>query len=151
MNVHIPYFFSYKMAFFSFQNNLKNLNLSDKTGLGLWDCLGRVKLIAKFQKWTDLVTCSHSREGKPPSYQLNKYGKFRLCPLIRNFTDEAELDNALFSYTFDNVLSPHQNDLTKAVQMKGHNTCFRRGITELSQNYLQNLIFYVSLILAMTF
>ena len=35
------------------------------------------------------------------------YGKFRLCPLIRNFTDEAELDNALFSYTFDNVLSPH--------------------------------------------
>ena len=68
MNVHIPYFFSYKMEFFSFQNNLKNLNLSDKTGLGLWDCLGRVKLLAKFQKWTDLVTGSHSREGKPPSY-----------------------------------------------------------------------------------
>ena len=36
------------------------------------DCLGRVKLIkANFQR-TDLVTCSHSREGKTQSYsQIN--------------------------------------------------------------------------------
>ena len=49
---------------FSFQNNAKNLDLSHKTILDLWDCLGNVKLIAKFQR-TDLVICSHSREGKP--------------------------------------------------------------------------------------
>ena len=31
--------------------------------LDLWDCLGRVKFIVKFHR-TDLVICSHSREGK---------------------------------------------------------------------------------------
>ena len=30
---------------FSFQNNPKNLDLSYKTDLDLWDCLGRVKLV----------------------------------------------------------------------------------------------------------
>ena len=30
---------------FSFQNNPKNLDPSYKTGLDLWDCLGRVKLV----------------------------------------------------------------------------------------------------------
>ena len=30
---------------FSFQNNPKNLDLSYKTDLELWDCLGRVKLV----------------------------------------------------------------------------------------------------------
>ena len=64
----IPYFFSYKTVFFfSFQNNPKNLDLSYKMALDLCDCLGRVKLIAKFHR-TDLVICSHSREGKTPSY-----------------------------------------------------------------------------------
>ena len=41
----LPYFFGYKMEFFSFQNNKKNLNLSYKMDLDLWDCLRRVKLI----------------------------------------------------------------------------------------------------------
>ena len=50
------------MKFLSFQNNPKNLDLS-KTDLDLWDCLGRIKLIAKFHR-TDLVICCHSREGK---------------------------------------------------------------------------------------
>ena len=40
---NVPYFFAYK--FFSFQNNSKNLDLSYKVDLDLWDCLGRVKLI----------------------------------------------------------------------------------------------------------
>ena len=39
----LPYFFSYKMLFFSFQNNPKNLDPSYKMDLDLWDCLGRVK------------------------------------------------------------------------------------------------------------
>ena len=54
-----------RQEFFSFQNNLKNLHLSYKMDLDLWDCLRRVKLviIAKFHR-TDLIICSHSREGK---------------------------------------------------------------------------------------
>ena len=37
---------------FSFQNNPKNLDLSYKTDLDLWDCLGRIKqlIIAKFHR-----------------------------------------------------------------------------------------------------
>ena len=38
-------FFGYKDRVFSFLNNPKNLDLSDKTDLDLWDCLGRVKLV----------------------------------------------------------------------------------------------------------
>ena len=41
----LPYFFGYKMQFFSFQNNPKDLDPSCKTDLDLWDCLGRVKLV----------------------------------------------------------------------------------------------------------
>ena len=41
----IPYFFDYKTEFFSFQNNLKDLDPSCKTDLDLWDCLGRLKLV----------------------------------------------------------------------------------------------------------
>ena len=41
----IPYFFAYMMEFFSFQNNPKNLDLSYKTDLEPWNCLGRVKLV----------------------------------------------------------------------------------------------------------
>ena len=41
----IPYFFSYEKMFFSFQNNPKNLDLSYKINLDLWDCLGRVNLV----------------------------------------------------------------------------------------------------------
>ena len=33
----IPYFLGYKMEFFSFQNNPKNLDLSYKTDLDIWD------------------------------------------------------------------------------------------------------------------
>ena len=41
----ILYFFAYKMEFFFFQNNPKNLDPSYKMDLDLWDCLGRVKLV----------------------------------------------------------------------------------------------------------
>ena len=41
----LPYFFGYKTVFFPFQNNPKDLDLSCKTDLDLWDCLGRVKLV----------------------------------------------------------------------------------------------------------
>ena len=41
----VPYFFGYKTEFFSFLNNPKDLDLSCKTDLDLWDCLGRVKLV----------------------------------------------------------------------------------------------------------
>ena len=43
--ISIPYFFGYKTEFFSFQNNPKDLDLSCKMDLDLWDCLGRVKLV----------------------------------------------------------------------------------------------------------
>ena len=43
--IKIPYFFDCKMEFFSFQNNLRNLEQSYKTALDLWDCLGRVNLV----------------------------------------------------------------------------------------------------------
>ena len=47
-NYHAPLYihcnFSYNAQFFPFQNNPKNLDLSYKTDLDLWDCLGRVKL-----------------------------------------------------------------------------------------------------------
>ena len=42
--------------------------------LDIWDCLGRIKLIAKF-RMTDLDICSHSRDrGGNPVLRLNKYG-----------------------------------------------------------------------------
>ena len=49
----VPYFFGYKMEFFS---NTKDLDPSCKTDLDLWDCLGRWKIgiVAKFHR-TDLV------------------------------------------------------------------------------------------------
>ena len=45
---------------FSFQNNPKDLDLSYKTDLDLWECLGRVKacIVAKFHR-TVLVVCCH--------------------------------------------------------------------------------------------
>ena len=43
--MQIPYFSGYKMEFFSFPNNPKNLDPSYKMDLDLWDCLGRVKLV----------------------------------------------------------------------------------------------------------
>ena len=42
----IPYFFSYKTEFLSFQNNPKNLAPSYKTDLDLWYCLGKLKFFA---------------------------------------------------------------------------------------------------------
>ena len=56
----IPYFFNYKTEFcFPIQNNPKSLDLSYKINLDLWDCLGRVNLVANFQR-TDLVICNYS-------------------------------------------------------------------------------------------
>ena len=43
--LRVPYFFSYKTEIFSFQSNPKDLDPSCKMDLGLWDCLGMVKLI----------------------------------------------------------------------------------------------------------
>ena len=60
-------FFGYKTEFVSFQNNPKILDPSSKMDLNVWDCLRRVKLIAKLHR-TDLIICSHSREGKTLSY-----------------------------------------------------------------------------------
>ena len=59
-------------------NQKKNLDLSYKIDLDLWDCLRNVKthIIAKYHR-TDLVICycTHSREGKTPSYsQINVVG-----------------------------------------------------------------------------
>ena len=87
---NIPYFFVIRHSFFSFKNNPKNLHLSYKMYLDFWDCLGRVKLvlqcIAKFQR-TDLIICSHSREGKPPSYsQINRVDYHPTAPKVfQNF------------------------------------------------------------------
>ena len=52
-----------------FKNNPKNLDLSYKTDLVLWDCYGKVKLVLQ-QNYIGLflVICSHSREGKTPFY-----------------------------------------------------------------------------------
>ena len=47
LHCKVPYFFGYKMELFSFQNNPTDLDLSYKTDLDLWDCLGRVKLVLK--------------------------------------------------------------------------------------------------------
>ena len=55
--LRLPYFFPYKLSFF-IQNNPKNLDLLD--------CIGRVRLVL-YSK-IDLLICSHSREGKSPSY-----------------------------------------------------------------------------------
>ena len=40
-------FLGYKKVFFPFQNTPKNLDLSNKTDLDLWDCLGKVKLVSQ--------------------------------------------------------------------------------------------------------
>ena len=50
----VPYFFSFKTEFFSFQNNPKNLDLSYETDLDLWDCLGRVELVLQ-QNFVGLI------------------------------------------------------------------------------------------------
>ena len=42
---YLPYFFGYKTELISFQNDPKNLDLSYKTDLHLWDCWVRVKLV----------------------------------------------------------------------------------------------------------
>ena len=41
----VPYFFGYKMEFFSFKNNPKDLDPYCKTDLDLWDCSRRVNLV----------------------------------------------------------------------------------------------------------
>ena len=55
---------------FSFQNNPKNVDLSYEMDLDLWDLVrkGKTCIIANFHK-TDVVICSHSREGKTLSYR----------------------------------------------------------------------------------
>ena len=43
--IRLPYFFGYMTEFFSFQNNIKDLDPSCKMDLDLWGCLRRVKLV----------------------------------------------------------------------------------------------------------
>ena len=43
--ISLPNFFGYKMEFFSFRNNPKNLDPSYEMDLDLWDCLGRIKFV----------------------------------------------------------------------------------------------------------
>ena len=45
LEADLPYFFGYKTKYFPSKNNPKNLDLSYKTDLDLWDCLGRVKSV----------------------------------------------------------------------------------------------------------
>ena len=45
LDTHVPYFFDYKMEFYSFLNSPKNLDPSYKMDLDIFDCLGRVKLV----------------------------------------------------------------------------------------------------------
>ena len=70
---HLPYFFGYKVGFFSFKNNPKNLDPSYKIDLDLWDCRslglfrkGKTRIISKFDR-ADLVICCHSGERNTPS------------------------------------------------------------------------------------
>ena len=77
---NLPHFFSYKMDFFPSKTIPKNLDLSYKMDLDLWDCLGWVKLILQQNciglSWTDLVICTHSREGKTLFYsRINMVNK----------------------------------------------------------------------------
>ena len=70
---------------FSFQNYPKKLDPSYKMDLHFWDCFERKKFcliteengIAKFHS-TDLVFCSHSREGINPSEnQINAVNPYK--------------------------------------------------------------------------
>ena len=48
IKLHVLYLFGYNISqsfFFSFRKKSKNLGLSYKTDLDLWDCFGRVKLL----------------------------------------------------------------------------------------------------------
>ena len=61
----LPYFLGYKTEVFSFQNSHKNLDLSYKMNLDLWDCNSYI--IAKCHR-IDLVICSRYIVGKTLSY-----------------------------------------------------------------------------------
>ena len=88
-NFHLPYFFDYKMVFFSFQNNPKNLDPSYKTDLDLWDCLGRVKPVLQ-QNFIGLIRLFVLiLERESPVLQPNKYGDFRI------FTPEAQWNKTI--------------------------------------------------------
>ena len=73
IQIHLLYHYCISLVirdlFFS-QYNPKNLDLSYKTDLDLWDCFGRITLvfivIAKFHR-ADLDIWGQSREGKPLS------------------------------------------------------------------------------------
>ena len=61
--------------------------------LALWDCLGRIKLIAKFHR-TDLLIFSHTREGKTPSYsQINKVQEFHTNGNAKNTVNSHYLED----------------------------------------------------------
>ena len=60
-----PYFLAYKTEFFSFQNNPKNLDPSYKNCLELFR-KDKTRITAKLHR-TDLIICTHSREGNTPS------------------------------------------------------------------------------------
>ena len=63
---NLLYFFGYKTEFFSSKTTQKSRPslLDGSRSLELFR-KGKTHIIAKFQR-TDLLICSHSREGKPP-------------------------------------------------------------------------------------
>ena len=72
---NILYFFVYKTEFFPSQNYPNNLDPSYRS-LGLFR-KGKTQFIAKFHR-TDLVICSHSREGKTLSHSQINYDTGRI-------------------------------------------------------------------------
>ena len=68
-----------RQSFFSFQNNPKNLDLSHKMGIDLWDSIGKVKLELG-QTFMGLIFCSNSREGTTSFYSLRNTVLGPTCP-----------------------------------------------------------------------
>ena len=62
LKFQLPYFLGYKTSVFFLPKQSKKLDPSRSLGLLRKDKTG---IIAKFQR-TDLVICSHSRDGKTP-------------------------------------------------------------------------------------
>ena len=75
-NSEILYFFAYKTVFFSFQDGVfflpkqsqksRSILQDGSRSLGLFR-KGKARITAKLHR-TDLIICTHSREGKTPSY-----------------------------------------------------------------------------------
>ena len=90
-----------RIRVFSFKNNPKNLDLSYKADLDLWDYmyLGRVKLIAKFHR-TDEVICGHSREENTSSYSRISTVSIITCKTPSIIAESPRTKNLSFNQSF---------------------------------------------------